>query len=256
MSAQIFRGVLVRERKRADRSGDAFLLLLVDLTQIDEVRRKTARNAAIDAVAAAKCETDVLGWFEDQSIIGLIVPQAGTASMARELEQQVGPIDTLLVATGGGGFTAGQAAWYRSRVKVVSVEPENSQCLRAALLAVAGFGVVTPLRAAEEIEIVRLIPPPPATLDGIVRPPPGGSFPPPTSSNSVTAVVRYRTDGKATHVEVFPHVSTGAAPRFQPVAPGGPVPACGRISGPSSGECAEAFAGSSSTARANALRAS
>jgi threonine dehydratase len=60
---------------------------------------------------------------------------AGQGTMARELEQQVGPIDTLLVATGGGGFTAGQAAWYRSRVKVVSVEPESSQCLRAALLA-------------------------------------------------------------------------------------------------------------------------
>lgn len=71
---------------------------------------------------------------------------AGQGTMARELEQQVGPIDTLLVATGGGGFTAGQAAWYRSRVKVVSVEPENSQCLRAALLA--GHPVEVPVSGA------------------------------------------------------------------------------------------------------------
>jgi len=58
---------------------------------------------------------------------------AGQGTMARELEQQVGAIDTLLVANGGGGFIAGQAAWYQSRIKVVSVEPESSQCLRAAL---------------------------------------------------------------------------------------------------------------------------
>lgn len=60
---------------------------------------------------------------------------AGQGTMARELEQQAGPIDTLIASSGGGGFVAGQAAWYRSRVKVVSVEPETSQCLRAALAA-------------------------------------------------------------------------------------------------------------------------
>jgi threonine dehydratase len=58
---------------------------------------------------------------------------AGQGTMARELEGQLGAIDTLVVASGGGGFTAGQAAWLRDRVRVVSVEPETSQCLRAAL---------------------------------------------------------------------------------------------------------------------------
>lgn len=60
---------------------------------------------------------------------------AGQGTMARELEEQIGPIDTIVVATGGGGFIAGQAAWYRDRVRVVSVEPVTSQCLRAALQA-------------------------------------------------------------------------------------------------------------------------
>lgn len=60
---------------------------------------------------------------------------AGQGTMARELEQQVPAFDTLVVATGGGGFTAGQAAWFRDRVRIVSVEPETSQCLRAALAA-------------------------------------------------------------------------------------------------------------------------
>ncbi len=60
---------------------------------------------------------------------------AGQGTMARELEQQVADFDTVVVATGGGGFTAGQAAWFAGRKKVVSVEPHTSQCLHAARMA-------------------------------------------------------------------------------------------------------------------------
>jgi threonine dehydratase len=60
---------------------------------------------------------------------------AGQGTMSRELEQQVGAIDTILIACGGGGFIAGQAAWFRDRARVVSVEPESSQCVRRALAA-------------------------------------------------------------------------------------------------------------------------
>ena len=60
---------------------------------------------------------------------------AGQGTMAKELEQQQGDFDTLVVANGGGGFVACQAAWFRDRVRIVSVEPELSHCLRPALLA-------------------------------------------------------------------------------------------------------------------------
>jgi threonine dehydratase len=60
---------------------------------------------------------------------------AGQGTLAAELDEQVDGYDTLVVATGGGGFTAGQAAWVRDRVKVVSVEPATSNCLQAALVA-------------------------------------------------------------------------------------------------------------------------
>lgn len=60
---------------------------------------------------------------------------AGAGTLARELEQQVDGFDTIIVANGGGGFISGQAAWLRDRVRVVSVEPETSQCLRSALAA-------------------------------------------------------------------------------------------------------------------------
>lgn len=60
---------------------------------------------------------------------------AGQGTMSRELERQVIGFDTLIIAAGGGGFLAGQAAWLTDRVKIVCVEPETSQCVRAALAA-------------------------------------------------------------------------------------------------------------------------
>ncbi len=61
---------------------------------------------------------------------------AGQGTLAREWESQWGePLDTVLVAVGGGGLIAGMAAWWSGRVKVVGVEPEGSRALHAALAA-------------------------------------------------------------------------------------------------------------------------
>lgn len=81
---------------------------------------------------------------------------AGQGTMGRELEQQLGSFDTLLVAAGGGGFIAGQAAWFRDRVRVVSVEPETSQCLRAARLAGEPVDVAVSGVAADSLGARRL----------------------------------------------------------------------------------------------------
>lgn len=81
---------------------------------------------------------------------------AGQGTMARELDEQIGAYDTLVVATGGGGFTAGQAAWVRDRVRVVSVEPETSQCLRSALAAGAPVDVPVSGVAADSLGAKRL----------------------------------------------------------------------------------------------------
>jgi threonine dehydratase len=61
---------------------------------------------------------------------------AGTVALEWEEDQarlDLGPLDTVLVAVGGGGLIAGVAAWWRGRVKIVGVEPEGSRCLHAAL---------------------------------------------------------------------------------------------------------------------------
>ncbi len=67
--------------------------------------------------------------YEDVDVV------AGQGTMAAELGDQLDSYDTLLLATGGGGFTAGQAAWVRDTRKIVSVEPVTSNCLAAALEA-------------------------------------------------------------------------------------------------------------------------
>ena len=59
----------------------------------------------------------------------------GQGTLARELETQAPGLDTLLVAVGGGGLIGGIAAWYRSKVKVVGVEPMTCNTLHAALAA-------------------------------------------------------------------------------------------------------------------------
>ena len=62
---------------------------------------------------------------------------AGQGTTGLELQNQCPHLDTVLVAAGGGGLVAGIAAWYgpAGNVRVVSVEPETSQCVAAALRA-------------------------------------------------------------------------------------------------------------------------
>jgi threonine dehydratase len=57
----------------------------------------------------------------------------GQGTTGLEWEQQTEGLDTVLVATGGGGLVSGIALWFQRRVKVVAVEPEGSRALHAAL---------------------------------------------------------------------------------------------------------------------------
>lgn len=59
----------------------------------------------------------------------------GQGTLAREIQQQLPDIDTLLVAVGGGGLIGGIAAWYRGDVRIVGVEPETCNALHASLAA-------------------------------------------------------------------------------------------------------------------------
>jgi threonine dehydratase len=79
---------------------------------------------------------------------------AGTVALEWEEDQArtgLAPLETVLVAVGGGGLVAGMAAWYRGRVKVVGVEPAGSRCLHAALEAGAPVDVPVDSIAADSL---------------------------------------------------------------------------------------------------------
>ena len=59
----------------------------------------------------------------------------GQATVGLEFESQAPKLDALLVAVGGGGLVGGIAAWYRGRVPVIGVEPEEAPTLTRALAA-------------------------------------------------------------------------------------------------------------------------
>src|ERR1041385_4842481 len=59
----------------------------------------------------------------------------GQATLGLELEEQDPKLDSLLVAVGGGGLIGGVAAWYRDRLKLISVEPMEAPTLKLAWTA-------------------------------------------------------------------------------------------------------------------------
>lgn len=59
----------------------------------------------------------------------------GQGGVGLEFEEQAPGVETLLVATGGGGLIGGIAACLEDRIKVVSVEPELAPTLHDALKA-------------------------------------------------------------------------------------------------------------------------
>jgi lipopolysaccharide/colanic/teichoic acid biosynthesis glycosyltransferase len=84
---ELFKDTVTRERKRTDRSGLAMVMLLIGVQ--DSRRENTsALFAGIgNALSAIMSDIDILGWFERQSIMGLIVPEIDTANLASTCER-------------------------------------------------------------------------------------------------------------------------------------------------------------------------
>lgn len=57
---------------------------------------------------------------------------AGAGTLAREIEQDGGRPDSVLVSVGGGGLIAGIASWFAREARVVALEPELAPTLHAA----------------------------------------------------------------------------------------------------------------------------
>lgn len=71
----LFRGALRRERKRADRFEEPFLLLVISWSGA-RPDRGTAK-AVVAAARAVRRETDLVGWLKVDRTLGVIVPTTG-----------------------------------------------------------------------------------------------------------------------------------------------------------------------------------
>ena len=83
---EMFRDLLIRERKRSDRFEQPFVLVLVAANDQDLNRRAWA--AAVDALSAVRRDTDVLGWFERGSVLGVILSDL-EASGSTDVQERV-----------------------------------------------------------------------------------------------------------------------------------------------------------------------
>src|SRR4051812_1219020 len=97
-----------------------------DLVVIGE--RYSEALAAAEVWAAESGALAIHAFDQNETILG-------QGTVAKELEEQVPDLDTVLVAVGGGGLVAGVAAWYAGEVKVVAVEPEAAPTLARAFEA-------------------------------------------------------------------------------------------------------------------------
>jgi lipopolysaccharide/colanic/teichoic acid biosynthesis glycosyltransferase len=88
---RLFRSVLIRERKRADRSNQALALALLTLNGAEVDDAAPAWQAVVDALDAARRETDVIGWFENRKTIGLILPELPSSepSLLQDFNERV-----------------------------------------------------------------------------------------------------------------------------------------------------------------------
>lgn len=88
-------------------------------------------SEALAACEARRAESGALAIhaYDDTDVV------AGAGTLAREFEQQVGALDSVLVAVGGGGLLGGLLAWWGERVRLVAVESAGCPTLHTALAA-------------------------------------------------------------------------------------------------------------------------
>ncbi len=80
----------------------------------------------------------------------------GAGTLAREIEQQIGTPDTVLVSVGGGGLIGGIAGWFGNQSHVVALESEGTPTLYKARAAGEPVDVAVSGIAADSLGAKRI----------------------------------------------------------------------------------------------------
>src|SRR5215472_1220114 len=108
-SEDLFADAFRRERLRADRNNQSMGLLLVSAPDGEMLEGSASWIGIVSGLAAAKRDTDVIGWFERGSSLGIILPDIASpgaalasgldARVRRQLSRFLGPTITNNIAT-------------------------------------------------------------------------------------------------------------------------------------------------------------
>src|SRR5262249_7866478 len=90
VSEELFQGVVLRERRRAERSDEPFLLYFIEPDPGMAPRSALLWRSTLDALAVSTRETDVVGWFKQHEVIGVIITGLDSrAHVAREFDARL-----------------------------------------------------------------------------------------------------------------------------------------------------------------------
>lgn len=124
--------------RKAQTSATIFVPSVAAATKCERIREYGAKlvvggDRYADALAASREFAAQSGALE---VHAFDQPETllGQGSVGLEIEQDA-PLDTLLVAVGGGGLIGGIAAWFAGRVRLIAVEPRTAPTLFRALEA-------------------------------------------------------------------------------------------------------------------------
>src|SRR6267378_617008 len=78
LAEDVFRRIFCWERKRAERSGRCFLLMLVHIESILQANQsERALSEMVSALSSSTRETDLAGWYRERAILGVIFTEIG-----------------------------------------------------------------------------------------------------------------------------------------------------------------------------------
>ncbi|MFP4163559.1 MAG: sugar transferase [Chitinispirillaceae bacterium] len=99
-----FRSMIMRERKRTERSGKPFLLLLLDLTAALEhlqgakqhISDRIAIHKVVETLSGVTRDIDIRGWYEQGRVVGIIFTETAASSKETVLDKVKGYVKGIL----------------------------------------------------------------------------------------------------------------------------------------------------------------
>ncbi len=95
-----FKQMIIRERKRTERSGRAMALLLIGLPKRPGEQRTAEGTVVAHALSTVTSDLDILGWFEPSCVIGLIVTEIDLADLIDSCDRLEGSVRSAVALHG------------------------------------------------------------------------------------------------------------------------------------------------------------